>query len=256
MVNLHWHTEPLLLILVLGAGWLYACMVGPWRDRIAPGEPLPKAAIAWFYSGLAAGYLTVGSPLDSIGEQFLFSAHMLQHLLLVFLVPVLLLYGTPHWLVDTFLRLPGAAPAWRALTHPIVAGFSFVILMSIWHAPELYEAALHSKPVHVLEHATMFGTGLLVWWGFLSPSRLIPPRRNAVQMLYAFLLMVGQMPLFGFLVLSDEVLYPTYEFAPRLTPFPIDPMDDQILGGLMMLVANMAIYLALFGRAFFAWSRE
>jgi len=181
---------------------------------------------------------------------------MLQHLLLVFLVPVLLLLGTPPWMADFILRLPGLTPLWKQLTHPVVAGFSATILMTIWHVPGLYEAALHSKPVHVLEHATMFGTALLVWWAFLSPSRRIPPLRNAVQMLYVFLLMVGQMPLFGFLVLSDEVLYPTYEFAPRLTPFPIEPMDDQILGGLMMLVTNMIVYLTLFGRAFFAWSRE
>lgn len=245
-----------MLVLVLGSGWLYACLVGPWREVLAPGVAFPTRSAAFFAAGLTSGYLTVGSPLDAIGEQFLFTAHMVQHLLLLFVVPPLLLLGLPTWLVDAWLRRPGVTPLWGGLTHPVFAGFASVLAMTIWHVPDLYEAALHSKPIHILEHATMFGTALLVWWAFLSPSTGLPARSHPVQMLYVFLLMVGQMPLFGFLVLSDEVLYPTYEFAPRLTPFPIAPMDDQILGGLLMLVVNIAVYLTLFGRAFFAWNRS
>src|ERR1022692_4343179 len=78
----HWHNEPFLTGGLILAGWLYAILAGPLRARLAPGLPFPRAAAALFYAALAIFYVAVGSPLDQVGERFLLSAHMVQHLLI------------------------------------------------------------------------------------------------------------------------------------------------------------------------------
>lgn len=253
-VPLHWHTEPLLLILVIGTGWLYAILTGPLRNRLAPGEPATPGKTVLFMSGLVIAYLTVGSPLDQLGEDFLFSAHMVQHMLLVYVTPPLLLWGTPGWLADKALSHAVVRKPWRILTHPVFAGLLFTFLYTVWHIPAAYEAALQIKWVHVLEHWTMFGPALLMWWAILSPSKRVPPISYGMRMLYVFLLMIGQLPVFGFLTLSETVLYPTYEFAPRI--FPITPLQDQIIGGLIMKITNMAVSLLVFGFSFYRWYQK
>ena len=76
----HWHNEPYLIGGLVLSGWLWAVLAGPLRRRFAPtGTPFPRAQAWAFYSALVVFYLAVGSPLDQIGERFLFSAHMLQH---------------------------------------------------------------------------------------------------------------------------------------------------------------------------------
>lgn len=250
-IPLHWHTEPLLLLTILGAIWAYAVLTGPMRQKIAPGIPYPTAKAVLFYSGIVLGYLTVGSPIDQLGEDYLFSVHMIQHMMLVYLVPPLLLLGTPGWLADWALTPCLTRKAWKFLSNPVVAGFSFTLIYTAWHIPVLYESALHTKWIHVLEHWTMFLPALFIWWGIASPSRIVPPLPYGVRMLYVFLLMVGQLPVFGFLTLSEEILYPTYEFAPRI--FPIGPLEDQILGGVIMKVTNMVVSMLLLAFCFYRW---
>ena len=117
-MQLHWHTEPLLLITLLGVGWLYALAIGPFRSRIAGTSSFPLRACILFYSGLIITYLAVGSPLDQLGEQFLFSAHMLQHMLLIYCASTLFIYGTPAWLVDWLLEPAMLTKACLLYTSP------------------------------------------------------------------------------------------------------------------------------------------
>src|SRR5580698_9431423 len=102
----HWHNEPFLTGGLILAGWLYAILAGPLRGRLAPGRPWPRAKATLFYSALVVFYLAVGSPLDQVAERFLLSAHMAQHLLIMYPVPLLMLLGVPSWMVDPFLSAP------------------------------------------------------------------------------------------------------------------------------------------------------
>ena len=252
-MQLHWHTEPLLLILLLGVGWLYALGTGPFRERIAPGERFPVGAATAFYSGLILTYLAVGSPLDQIGEQFLFSAHMVQHMLLIYFAPALFFAGTPTWLIDHLLRPERLRRAMRVLTHPACGGLLFTFVYTAWHVPALYESALYDKRIHVLEHWTMFTLGMLMLWPFLTRSARVPRRAYGVRIITIFLLMVGQIPVFAFLCFSGEPPYPTYEWAPRI--IDLDALNDQILGGIIMKVVNMGFSLVILGMAFYQWAR-
>ena len=253
MIPLHWHTEPILIASLLFAGWLYIVATGPLRYRWAPKEAWPGRQTALYLAGLTLAYLTVGSPLDQLGEDFLFSAHMVQHTLLIYAIPVLLLFGIPPWVIDPVFRNQWLRVTARTLVHPITAGVLFTLCFSIWHIPELYEAALQSKRIHIFEHITMFATAVLMWWPIISPSRLVPARSYGFRILYICVLMVGQLPLFGFLTFSREVLYPTYDFAPRLAFLDLTPLEDQTLGGVIMKIANMIVSLLVFGISFYYW---
>ena len=251
----HWHTEPTLLVGILLVVWGYLILSGPFRDKLDREASYPRTNLGWFLAGVVSFYLAVGSPLDAVGEGFLFSAHMVQHNILMYVTAVFTVLALPDWLVDGLLgKSRFALRLFRFLFHPVVAGISFTFTFCIWHFPVLYEAALHDKVLHMAEHLTMYGTSVQMLWPLLSRSRRVPRMNWGAQILYLFLLMVAQIPLFGILTFSPEVLYQTYELAPRISF--LDPISDQVLGGLLMKVANMIISLILLGRAFYCWSLE
>lgn len=253
-MQLHWHTEPLLLISLLATGWLYALGTGPLRNKISRDQSFPTGSAILFYLGLIITYLAVGSPLDQIGEQFLFSAHMVQHMLLIYVAPTLFIFGTPPWLSDYVIeKLSLKKSLWR-LTHPACGGLLFTFVYTVWHIPVLYEMALHDKRIHILEHWTMFGLGLLMLWPYLTRSQTVPRRSYGIRMLAMFLLMVGQLPVFAFLTFAGEAIYPTYLWAPRI--IPLDPLNDQILGGIIMKVVNMGFSLTILAISFYYWARS
>jgi putative membrane protein len=253
VVPLHWHNEPLLLLSLLTAGWVYALGTGPLRGRVAPlGTPYPAGRAVAFYAGLIITYLAVGSPLDQFGEDYLFSVHMVQHLILVYVSPPLLLWGLPWWLVDAALARPWVKMFARPFLHPAVCCMSFILVFALWHLPELYESALRSRPIHILEHATIFFTALQMWWVFMGPSKVFPPCNYPVRILCAFLLTVAHMPILGLLTFSDNPLYRTYELAPRIIP-GLDAKQDQVLGGSVMELVAAGVSVGLLGWSMWGW---
>ena len=250
----HWHNEPYLVGGLVFLGWLWAVLAGPWRQRLAPGVAFPKADAVCFYSGLLIFYLAVGSPLDQIGERYLFSAHMLQHQLLVYPAAVLMLLGVPAWMTDAVLVRPGWRQTARAITHPVSAMIIYALVIGAWHAPTFYDLALRNKFVHILEHVTFFLAALIYWWPLLSRSKLVPKSGYGAQMLYILAVQIAMTPVFAYVTFSTEILYPTYEFAPRLIP-DFTPAEDQLLAGVMMKIGGMVVSLITFIIAFYQWYR-
>jgi len=251
----HWHNEPHLIGGLILLGWLYAIFTGPLRDRLAPAQPYPRAHAFRFYAALIVFYLAVGSPLDQIGERFLLSAHMIQHQLLIFVSAVLFLLGLPEWLLQPLARRRSLRPVLRLLTHPIICGLIYTLVLSVWHAPALYDWALRDKNIHVLEHLMFFGAALFYWWPILSPSSEYPRLGYAAQLIYLLGVTIGMTPVFAFIAFSDNILYPTYEFAPRLFS-RLDPADDQLLGAAIMKTGGIAVTLIAMSIAFYRWSQE
>ena len=278
----HWHNEPWLIGGLVALGWLWAVLAGPLRLKLStlnsvrsgatgtsmssrsgtsPTEtlstppPFPRRHAICFYLGLLAFYLAVGSPLDQIAERFLFSAHMLQHQLLVYPAAILFLLGVPHWMIDPVLGAPALRRLLKIATHPMMCGVVYTLVVSIWHRPDLYDLALRSKLVHVAEHVMFFGAALFYWWPLLSPSRVFPQVSPGVQMLYVVGVLIGMTPIFAYITFSRDILYPTYEFAPRLFA-NFSPADDQLLAGVMMKILGMIVAFAAFGVAFYRWYEE
>lgn len=248
----HWHNEPYLVGGLIFLGWLYAILAGPLRARLAPGEPYPRAKAVWFYAALVVFYLAVGSPLDQIGERFLFSAHMLQHQLLVYPAAIFFLLGLPAWMIDPVLGHRPIRGAVRFFAHPVICGLIYTIVIGVWHFPTLYDWALRDKVVHVLEHVMFFGAALFFWWPQLSPSKVAPPITYASQMLYHLGVIIGMTPLFAYITFMTDILYPTYEFAPRLIE-DFTAANDQLLAGTMMKITSLMVGVAAIGVSFYRW---
>ena len=248
----HWHNEPFLVGGIVLLGWLWAVLAGPLRTRLAPGVPFPRDKAWKFYGALVIFYLAVGSPLDQIGERFLFSVHMLQHQLLIYPAAILFLLGLPSWMIDPVLGIGSVRRLVRFLAHPVVCAIIYTLVISVWHMPYLYDWALRDKIVHVLEHLMFFGVALFHWWPMLSPSRVAPPISYAAQILYFFCVLVGMTPVFAYITFSDGILYPTYEYAPRLIE-NFSAADDQLLAGVGMKIVGMSITLAAVAVSFSRW---
>lgn len=248
----HWHNEPHLVGGLILLAWLYALCTGPLRPRLGPGQPYPRKHAIRFYLGLVIFYLAVGSPLDQIGERYLLSGHMVQHQLIMYVSAALFLCGLPSWLVSrvtgrSILRRPFAV-----LTHPLVCGLLYTLIYSIWHAPALYDWALRNRYVHIAEHVMFFIGSLFYWWPILSPSAEFPRRPYATQMLYLIGVVIGMTPVFAFIAFSNDILYPTYEYAPRLFE-GFGPAEDQLLGAVIMKTGGMGVTFLVFIVAFYRW---
>lgn len=252
----HWHTEPFLIGGILLVVWMYGMLLGPLRAWVDPEATFPRPEAIWFGLAVLSFYGAVGSPIDAAGENFLFSAHMLQHNMLMYLTAAFSVLAFPGWLVDGLLeRARWLIPFFKTIFHPVIAGFIFTFVFYGWHVPALYEWALHNKVIHTLEHLLMLGSSFLMFWPLLSRSQTLPRSNPGSRILYLFVLMVAQIPLFGILTFAEHPLYATYEYAPRLID-GFDPMADQVFGGLLMKVANMVLSLILMGSAFYKWNAQ
>jgi len=251
----HWHNEPFLTGGLILAGWLYAILAGPLRPVLAPGSPYPRGKAAMFYSALALFYLAVGSPLDQVAERFLLSAHMVQHLLIMYPVALLLLAGTPSWMVDPVLTRRGLRGPLGILFHPMTCACASTLVIGLWHAPFLYEWTLQDKLVHVGEHLMFLAVSLLYWWPLASPSGAFPAPGYGARMIYIAGTEVLMIPVAAYIVFSGDILYPTYEYAPRLIA-GFSPADDQLTAGAIMKISGLAVTLLALGYCFLKWERS
>ncbi len=264
----HWHNEPFLTGGLIFLGWLYAILTGPLRSRLIAGEagrpnlsalagkaaagvPYPRRHAIKFYAALLCFYLAVGSPLDQFAERYLLSAHMLQHQIIIYPAAVLFLLGLPDWLVRPVTARPALRPLLVVLTNPVICGVLYTAVITGWHLPFLYDWALQNRVVHILEHFMMFGAALFYWWPLYSPSKEFPPISYAAQMLYLPAVIIGMTPVFAYITFSADVLYPTYEYAPRIMGF--SAASDQLLAGSMMKLIGMAVAMIAFGVSFYRW---
>src|SRR5439155_14486192 len=107
----------------------------------------------------------------------------------------------------------------------------------------------------VAEHVMFFGASLFYWWPVASPSKLLPPARRGVQMLYLVAVLIVMTPTFAYITFSEDILYPTYEYAPRLFA-SFSAADDQLLAGVGMKIVGMIVAFSAFGWVFFRWYEE
>ncbi len=246
-----WNWSPSIWIgtgLFVGA---YLWAVGPLRRRFRSSEPATRAQLIWFLAGAAVIFLALASPLDDLGDEFLFSAHMVQHLLLALIAPLFLLLGTPGWLLRPLLRYPLVARVMRILTAPLVCFAVFNTVFLIWHLPILYEATLHNESIHIFEHLLFIAIGVLNWWPVVNPVPELARLSFPAQLLYLFLDGLPMTILGALVVFAPTVLYPTYATAPRLVDW--SALADQQIAGLAMWMPGGMIYLVVLGVVFFDW---
>lgn len=246
-----WAWYPSVLIGISLWTGTYIYLIGPLRRRNAWGEaPKPWQQIA-FHSGTLMLLLALISPLDELGDEYLFSAHMLQHLLMMFVTPPLWLMGIPAWLVN--IILPNrfvALAAW--ITRPVAAFIIFTSAMYIWHVPAFYDLAQSNEGVHIFEHFMYIGAGLIGWWPAAPQAGSILSKPSApLSMLYLFLMTIPCTALSAILTFSSKPFYPSYMEAPRIIGLSV--LEDQHLGGLLMWLPTHMVLLVALGITFFQW---
>ncbi len=242
--SIHWST----VVGIAGLAGLYG-----WRVR-AERQPVTPVQVWSFAAGLLAMFFALNGPLHDLSDYDLFSAHMIQHLALIFLVAPLLVVGTPGWMLRPALRVPGVGAVAHWLTRPVVCFAIFNIVVAGWHIPLLYNLAMAEHPVHIVEHLMFMAAAVLMWWPFLSPLPELPRLAYPGQMLYCFLMSIPMSIVAVYVSLADHVLYPAYENAPRI--WGLSPLEDQQLGGLIMWVPGSIIYLAIMSIVFFKWAQR
>lgn len=248
-----WNWEPSILIGTVLITGLYLYAIGPLRKRHYPNEQVKAVQTISFLSGMLIMFLALVSPLDELGDAYLFSAHMVQHLCLTIIGPPLLLLGTPEWLVKPALQNKVIFNVAKVLTFPAVAFVLYNVDFWLWHAPPLYNATLENQNIHILEHLTFIIFGLLYWLPIFSPSKDLPRLPIGGQIFYLFL---SGMPsvLLGAGLTFTPPLYAPYIAAPRI--WGISAATDQQLGGLIMWVPVSIFYIIIMSALFIRWMQQ
>ncbi len=205
-----------------------------------------------FFSGLLVIFASLNGPLHDLSDYYLFSAHMVQHLLLSLAVPPLLLAGTPGWMLRPFLSRPRLAAVARWVTRPVNCFVIFNVVIAAWHLPPLYNTAMEYHPVHIVQHLTFMTASVLMWWPLLSPLPELPRLAYPGQMLYCFLMVIPMSIVSIYIAMADHVLYPAYAVAPRV--WGLSPMSDQQIGGLIMWIPGGLLFYVVMTFVFFKWA--
>ncbi len=236
----HWDWQPTVIAggLLLGIGYLV------WVRFKPPGRSLA------FYSGLGILAVALLSPLDELGDTYLFSAHMIQHLLLLLICPPLMIMGLPEVALRKLLDHPLVNRWEHWLSRPTIAWLIVVGMVWIWHFPLFYNFALAHESVHAIQHLTFLVSATIFWWPVFTPleERRMP---FPAVLLYIFLASLAEAILGIILTFIPAGLYPAYLHPEDpwhiLTilrnNWGITPQVDQQVGGLIMWVPGSLIYL-------------
>jgi putative membrane protein len=191
-------------------------------------------------------------PIHELSDHYLFSAHMIQHMLLIFAMPPLILYGTPGWMLRPLLRDPRVLRLGRRLTRPAATFAIFNVVLVAWHLPPLYNLAMERHPIHIVEHLMIMAASVILWWPVLSPLDELARAAYPVQLLYLFVAGLPMVMVAIFITMAQELLYPFYSSAPRIWA-PLTAHTDQHLGGLIMWIPGGLIFLIAISVVFFRW---
>ena len=245
---LYWAWPPVVTVAVALAGLLWARAIRQVA-REHPGNPYPRRRTISFAAALALLLLALQSGIERY-DTTLFSMHMVQHLILLFPVPILLLQAGPMTLL---LRV--ASPRWRArilavlqsrvigvISHPLVGWTLLIAVMWGTHLSVMFETALEDAFIHNLEHALYLSTALLFW----APIFSVDPIRHRLRGGSALAYLITQMPQNSFLgvaiMFSSTPLYPHYVTLQRA--WGPTPLEDQQLAGAIMWLVGDALFLA------------
>jgi putative membrane protein len=246
--TVHWST----VLGLAGLGALYE-----WRARHAPagaGRTPTTGQRASFLSALVLIFLSLNGWLHDLSDYYLFSAHMVQHLVLTLIAPPLLIMGTPGWMLRPALAWRGVGPVARAVTSAPRAFLIFNVVLTAWHLPPMYALAMAHHPVHIVQHLCFMVAATLMWWPILSPLPELPRLAYPAQMLYLFLLTIPMSLVAVCIAYSGRVLYPAYAAAPRL--WGITPLQDQMIGALIMWIPGGLFFFVVISVVFFRWQKE
>jgi cytochrome c oxidase assembly factor CtaG len=259
-----WSFQPIVIVALLAAAAVYARLY-----RRASARSTTSAPNAGHWVPYAAGLLTIAvallSPLDAIGDKYLLSAHMMQHVLLSDIAPALLILGLRSPILPLGLSreaLLAVAPAGgksgrvlARLTSPWLAVPLWALATWIWAIPSVFDYAAQHQVVHAVEHATLFYTGLAMWWLIIDPLPRARLRPNSQRLALLGFTRLASACVCLPLTWISSTQYSLYASAPRA--YGLSAISDQHLAGASMCfiealvfgIAFAAVFISILGRS-------
>jgi putative membrane protein len=250
-----WQPHPEVWLLVGGVILLaiYALrVVGP---KVVPaGTPvISRSQLAWLALGVVLLWLASDWPMHDIAEEYLFSVHMAQHLLLTFAVPPVFLLATPEWLARLVLGHGRVKRAFYKVARPVPAAIAFSALQLLTHWPGVVNTSVENALVHYVVHAALVSTAFLLWVPVCGP---LPELRISypAQMLYLFVISIVPTVPAAWLTFAEGSVYSAYDIPQRLGDISVTS-DQQAAGLMMKLVGGGFLWLIITIR-FFQWASK
>lgn len=240
-----------MLAAIIGLGFYATRVIGP-KVVAAGDEIVSTKQKRYFAGGVVTLAIAADWPMHDIAEQYLYSVHMFQHLMISFFIPILFLQATPEWLARLILGGGDQERTWVGkLAKPVVAGVIFNLLAALTHWNGIVQLSFDSGPFHYGIHLVIFSSALLMWMPVLGPIpelRLSPPG----QMIYLFLMSIIPTVPAGWLTFADNPVYPAYDTVERL--WDISTVADQQAAGAVMKVIGGFFLWGMIAVRFFKWA--
>lgn len=235
------HPEVWLLVGFLVGSYVYLVrVIGP--KAVGPGQTVvSRRQVTYFSSGMLLLWIGADWPVHDVGEEYLYSLHMFQHMVFTLFAPPLLVMSMPTWMARTLLGEGFTHRAVRWLARPVIAGVAFNLMAMVTHIPLVVNASTENAPLHYGLHFFLFTASMLMWTPVVGP---IPEwqMRPHTKAIYLFLMSVVPTVPAGWLTFAEGVVYDTYATPVRVWGLTVTE-DQQIAGAIMKL-----------GGAAFLWS--
>ncbi len=247
-----WHTH-FDVWLMLGSIWVgYFLLVRRHRSRT--GERASERQKTFFCFGMLALWAGADWPIHDLAEGYLYSIHMVQHMLFSWIAPTLLIAGMPVWMLRAVLKPRPVRGLVRFLTRPVMALVVFNAVLLFTHWPAVVDLSVRSQITHFGLHLLLFSASLVMWWPVMSPLPEMPSLAPPAQMMYLFLQSLAPTIPASFLTFGSKVLYPAYAAFPRI--WGISAILDMRIAGLTMKLAGGFLLWGIITAIFFRWYND
>ena len=246
------HPEVWLMVAaVVGLGFYVVRVVAPVAVGAGTAAVTRRQRLC-FVAGAALLWISADWPMHDIAEEYLYSVHMVQHLLISFVVPPLLLMAVPEWLARLIVADNSrSARVIRRLVHPLVAGVVFNALQGLMHWNTLVELSVRSGPFHYSMHLLMFASALAMWTPVVGPLRELQLSEPG-KMVYLFAMSIVPTVPAAWLTFAEGSVYPIYDHAQRLWGISVTA-DQQAAGAVMKVLGGFYLW-TLIAIRFFRYS--
>jgi putative membrane protein len=252
----HAHLDVWALVLFLEA-WYVVTLRRERARRAAAGDPQPVATrgqVRAWTAGVLLIWVAADWPVHDLAEGYLYSVHMVQHMLFTLCVAPLLLMGVPRWLARRLVPSDRGRGVLRQLCRPGVGVIQFNAVLVLSHWPTVVDATLHHHVLHLVAHAVLLLSAMAMWMVVVSPLPEVPRARPPTQMLYLFLMTIVPTVPASFLTLNSKPLYHFYEHVPRLWGWTA--LSDQQIAGLIMKIVGGFFLWIVIAVVFFRWHQR
>lgn len=269
--------SPYFLLFIIGLAVIYFLYTGPKRSLFGDNlcKPTRNQQI-FFYTALVLLYIVKGSPVELLSH-IMMSGHMVQMAILYFVIPIFMIRGLPVWMISKFIQSPIVKPIFTFFTHPLIALAIFNSMFAMYHLPAIFDFSKASQIAHSSFTIVLFITAIFMWWPIVTPLKSHDRLNPLIKMAY----LIGSILIItiacALMIFSSESLYKAYssegawiQAMSLCVPSdvlaglsgtlsgaemfsPLSALEDQQLGGIVMMFLQQIIYGFVIAWIFFGW---